>query len=190
MVSMFVRIENIMRRLIYHFRGTILKIYLLLHGCKVGKRLKCKSWPIFRCIPHRNIFIGNDVNIGYCIIFEVEDSGKLILEDHVNLTQGIMISSMSAVWIKKWSAIAEGVSIRDNTHKLMKGINVVQQSSISEPITIGEDVIIGAKSTILYGAKISDGAIVGAHSIVSRKDNIKNNFIYFGCPLQDNGERR
>lgn len=39
---------------------------------------------------------------------------------------------------------------------------------IEEPITIGNDVWIGTRSTILKGVTIGDGAIIGAGSVVTK----------------------
>jgi acetyltransferase-like isoleucine patch superfamily enzyme len=38
----------------------------------------------------------------------------------------------------------------------------------SEETIIGNDVWIGANSTVLAGVKIGDGAIIGAHSLVNK----------------------
>jgi acetyltransferase-like isoleucine patch superfamily enzyme len=55
------------------------------------------------------------------------------------------------------------------------------------PITIGNDVFIGANVTILDGVNIGDGAIIGAGSVVSK--NIPDFAIAFGSPIEINNFR-
>jgi acetyltransferase-like isoleucine patch superfamily enzyme len=50
------------------------------------------------------------------------------------------------------------------------------------PITIGNNVWIGANSTILPGVKIGDGAIIGAGSLVLK--DIPSGTVSFGVPTK------
>jgi len=58
-----------------------------------------------------------------------------------------------------WGPVTEDIA---NLHMSMG------HPSCKGNITIGNDVWIGAKSTIMSGVKISDGAVIGAGSVVSR----------------------
>jgi maltose O-acetyltransferase len=51
-----------------------------------------------------------------------------------------------------------------------------------EPITIGNDVWIGARVTILPGVKVGDGAIIGACSVVTK--DVSRYAIIGGNPAQ------
>ena len=167
----------------------MLKLYLRMHGCKVGKGLKCKSWPIFRGLPNKNIYIGDHVGIGYNITFEPFGKGIIIIRDYVNLTQNIIISASDKVYIGNHSGVAEYVSIRDNEHKVSKDKPWRLQETFASPVWIGDDVGIGLGCAILRGARIEDGAIIGAHSIITRNTKIVKNGIYFGFPLKMIGKR-
>jgi acetyltransferase-like isoleucine patch superfamily enzyme len=50
------------------------------------------------------------------------------------------------------------------------GFTLVKESTFQEmlPISIGNDVFIGANATILDGVKIADGAIIGAGAVVTK----------------------
>lgn len=50
------------------------------------------------------------------------------------------------------------------------------------PITIGNDVFIGANVTVLDGVTIGDGAVIGAGSVVSK--DIPPYAIAVGCPIE------
>lgn len=189
MIKPIYKISQISRNLLYKFLGTVLKIYLKVHGCEVKAGLKCKRFPVFRNIPRKNISIGNNVTIGYRITFYVSDSGKLIIGDNVNLTQDITISSIDKVEIGSHSLVAEFVSIRDGGHdfKIEKRIN--QQGYSRKAIKIGSDVWIGAGSRILKGSIIEEGCIIAANSVVLEKTKTTKHCIYGGAPIKEIGKR-
>ena len=56
------------------------------------------------------------------------------------------------------------------------------QDDIDKPITIGNDVWIGANSVIIAGVKIADGSVIGAGSVVTK--NITKNSIVGGVPAK------
>lgn len=178
--SVLVRARNV------HFRikGKMLKLYLILLGCKVGKNLKCKQFPIFRSIPSKNIVIGNNVNIGYRITLDIQKTGKLVLGDKVNLTQDVIISSIESVEINNDTLIAENVSIRDGDHQFELGLNINSQSFTTSKISIGKDVWIAAGVRVLKGSTIPDGSIIAANSLVLGKSELVSNMIYGGIPVK------
>lgn len=175
-------IETLLRRRVWFLRGFLLKIYLLLHGCKVGKRLMCRQWPLFRTIPDRDFEIGNDVIIGYRITFETNYTGKIILKDHVYLTQDILISSRSEVCLEEYVGVAENMSIRDHDHKMKKDVFLPFQENETEPIRIkkGSGILRGA--SIFKGVVVEEGAIIGTGCILMKNFHSVPNGIYFGNP--------
>ncbi len=168
---------------ISRFRGMVLKGYLSLHGCKVGSGLKCKKWPLFRCVPKGNFIIGNNVSIGYGITFDIF-GGKLTLGDKVNLTQNIIISAEQEVTIGEHTLIAENVSIRDSDHKTARDELISVQSMSTQAVNIGADVWIAAGCRVLRGAQLPDGCIIGANSVVLGSANIKPYEIFAGSPAK------
>ncbi|WP_422107351.1 acyltransferase [Winogradskyella sp.] len=177
------------RKFTWLLKGMLLRLYLNILGCKVGNNLKCKKWPLFRTIPKKNIFIGNNVNIGYRITLDISHSGKLILGNSVNLTQDIIISSAEMVTIGNDCLIAEHVSIRDGDHKFSKNLKINQQELSKKAIKIGTDVWIGAGSRVLKGAIIETGCIIAANSIVLEKTKTEEFNIYAGSPIKHIGIR-
>ncbi len=184
MVNLCIKLEIIFRNFKFRLRGCILSMYLKLHGCKVGKRLNCKQWPLFRRIPTSNLIIGDEVNIGYRISFDFNGDGVIILGNHVDLTQDILISASKKVKIGSFSLIAEFVSIRDSDHGIKKDQLIYKQSGRISEITIGQDVWISAGVRILKGSHIPDGVVIGANSIVNSSSILEEKSIYAGNPVR------
>ena len=182
-------LESGIRRRIWVVRGLLLKTYLILHGCKVGKNLFCKQWPLFRYIPDKNIEIGDYVIIGYRITFEADNHGKIILKDNVYLTQDILISSRSQVCLEEYVSIAEFVSIRDHDHNLKKGVFLPFQTHNSEPILIKKGCGVLRGASVYRGVVIEEGAIIGSECILMRNFKSVSDGIYFGNPPKLIGKR-
>ena len=189
MLNFLVFLEAAFRNNLSRFKGALLKIYLLFHGCKVGKGLKCAGFPYFKGFPNHNIVIGNHVDLGRNNTFELSKKGKIIMEDYVLLHQNILISCSSQIIFRKWSGVAENVSIRDSNHMFVKNEYFRKQEIISEPIEIGEGAGIGAGSVVLMGSKIGTGVFIGSNSLVTRKSEMEDYGIYAGNPLRLIGRR-
>lgn len=77
------------------------------------------------------------------------------------------------------------VSTHSFTYKPKYGFNKKNLTKIAEgnlETIVGNDVWIGANSTILAGVKIGDGAIIGAHSLVTK--DVEPYSIVFGTPAK------
>jgi acetyltransferase-like isoleucine patch superfamily enzyme len=70
-----------------------------------------------------------------------------------------------------------------------KDLKIRDQPVERARIVIGNDVWIGARVTILRGAIIPDGCIIGACSLVTLHCNLKPYAVYVGNPLRQIGER-
>ncbi len=184
MIGLLTYLESVKHNRMARLKGVLLKWYLVIHGCKVGKGLKCSTFPYFKGFPNKNIFIGNNVDLGRNNTFELSGNGKIIFDDYALLHQNILISCNNQIKIGKFSAIAENVSIRDGNHQFAKNQYYRLQESISEPIEIGEDAGISAGCVVLMGSKISKGAFIGSNSVVTRKSVIEEYGIYAGNPLK------
>lgn len=176
--------ETLVRNALYRLRGWLLGRYLLMHGCKVGNGLRCMSWPVFRNTPRANIFLGDGVSFGKGVVIEVTPSGKLKLDDHVVIGDYCNLSSAECIHLKKWSGIAERVSLRDSFHEMKAGELYRKQISRSAPVVLCEDTGVGAGSVVLMGVLLPEGAFIGANSVVSRHDELEPGGIYAGNPLK------
>jgi acetyltransferase-like isoleucine patch superfamily enzyme len=189
MIHLLFKTESVIKNNLFKFKGYLLKFYFASHGCKVGKKLRCHTFPRFRIPPHKNYLIGDNVTIGYDITFEIFRSGSLSVGDFVKFTQNILISSGCEIRIGEYTLFGENVSIRDGDHNSFVGEPITFQSSTYLPVYIGKDVWIGAGCFILKGSNIPDGVIVGANSVVLKSAQLENNCIYAGSPARKIGTR-
>lgn len=90
---------------------------------------------------------------------------------------------MGGVHIGENSLIAAQSYIIDCDHGIEKDKLIQKQKNTVEKIYIGKDVWLGANVTILKGAYIEDGAIIGAKSLV--KGKIEKNVIAVGVPAKE-----
>ncbi len=189
MINLITYLEAACRNIACRWRGRFLKLYLIMHGCQVGKGLKCASFPYFKGFPNKNIFIGDYVDLGRNNTIELAKGSKLILEDYVLLHQNILISCNASITLRKWAGLAENVSVRDGNHSFAKNEYFRKQEGVAEPIEIGEGAGVGAGSMVLMGAKIAKGVFIGAHSLVTKKTATEEYGIYAGNPLKLVGRR-
>ncbi len=176
--------ETLVRNAAYRLRGGLVKQYLRWHGCRVGKNFRCIGFPVFRCVPKSNYFIGNNVTVGCGVIFEVTPKGRIQLDDHALIGDYCTVSAAHFIHFKIWSGIAERVSIRDGFHEMAPDENYRLQGSSGSPIELGAESGIGTGTVVLQGAKIPSGTFIGANSVVTGNSVMEEKSIYAGNPLK------
>ncbi len=174
----------------YHFNGWLLGIYLGALGCQVGKGLKCLKLPSFKDIPKGNIRIGDHVSLGRGVIFEIARTGSLNIGDRCTLGDYSRYSSIDEISIGKAVAIAEHVSIRGSFHQMDRDQKIIDQGDEGAPISIGDDVLLGAQTIVLMGAAIPEGVVIGSQSLVRSGDKVHPYGIFAGSPLKHIRDRR
>lgn len=181
--------ETLVRSGLFRLRGWCVKIYLLLHGCKVGRNFKCVGFPTFRAVPKSNFHIADNVTLGVGVVLEITPSGRLQLDDNALIGDYCTLSSMESIHLKKWSGIAERVSIRDGFHGMKAGEYYRKQESTGMPVVLEEDSGVGAGCIVLKGVRIPRGTFIGANSVVTRGDVLEEMCIYAGNPLKKERKR-
>lgn len=94
---------------------------------------------------------------------------KLSIGSNVTLNEGVHLNAAGGIKIGNWVRIAHGASLISEDHAfddLSKPI--AKQGALYGPITIEDDVWIGAGVKILKGITIGRGAIIGAGSVVTK----------------------
>ncbi len=109
---------------------------------------------------------------------------EIYIGDNVDIGIGTIIHSTNGIHIGNDTVIAGQCYIIDSNHGTKKGQLIRKQPSIGAEggIFIGNDVWIGAQSSILKGAIINDHAIIGANSVVNSE--IPENAIAVGSPAK------
>lgn len=123
----------------------------------------------------------------------VQDKGKILFEDRIQIGYDSFIGISDSLIIKKGTAISNNVSIVDNNnHPVNPEDRLLVWSSpknsalrrwkysVSAPIIIGENVWVGQYSRINKGVTIGDNSIVAANTVVTK--DVPSNSIVAGNP--------
>ena len=93
-----------------------------------------------------NVVLGNDVSIWFQVVIRA-DINQIVIGDGSNIQDGVVIH------------VADQYSV-----KLGKNVVVGHQATI-HACQIGDGCLVGMKSTIMDGAEIGEGSIIGAGAI-------------------------
>lgn len=106
--------------------------------------------------------------------------GQLELGPGAYIGIGTVIVARDRITIGGNALIAEYVTIRDQDHVYGTGRPTAQSGFVTSPITIGDNVWIGAKATITKGVTIGDNTVIGANAVVTH--DIPANCVAAGIP--------
>jgi acetyltransferase-like isoleucine patch superfamily enzyme len=114
-----------------------------------------------------NVIIGKRVTLYPGVYFWGD--GEIIIGDNVDIGIGTIIFAKKRVIIGDNVNIAANCYIIDSNHGISKNKLISDQALQfdDEGIVIGSDVWIAAGCKIIKGAKINDGAVIGAMSMVN-----------------------
>lgn len=114
--------------------------------------------------------------------------GKIVVGDDVFLGPGVVVYGHGGVEIGNDCLIAMHCRILSSEHALPPlDRRVRDEPDILKPTRIGRDVWLGAGVTVLGGATLGDGCVVGAGSVVT--GNIPAGAIAVGVPARVIGNR-
>ena len=116
---------------------------------------------------------GKNVTIGFPVY--ITHPKTVHMEENTVLRSGASIQNteLEHVYIKRYTVISRDVTIVTNNHRSTVGIpqcllGASHINDVSHDITIGEDVWVGTRATILSGGDLGRGCIVGACSLVTK----------------------
>ncbi len=145
-------------------------------GLQVGERsFLFSSYVFLHSAPSATLRIGSHTGIYRGTFFELGPSARVEIGDHCTLV-GAILRVDCTLRMGNYVLVAHEVVITD-----CETMDRVPPAS-PRPITIGNDVWIGMRATILAGATIGDGAIVGAGAVVA--DDVPPMTIVSGNPAR------
>jgi acetyltransferase-like isoleucine patch superfamily enzyme len=174
---------------------------LVLKRVAMG-RLRCRIWRMRGArIGHKSQFGARTLISGpwristgqRCVIESdvtlklVNDDSSLVLGDFCYVARFAQFDILGKCEIGHHVLIATGCMIIDHNHGTDCGLRIDQQMCVAKPVTIGNDVWLGAYSTILPGVSLGDGAVVGAHACVTK--DVPPLAIVVGVPARTIGFR-
>ena len=119
-------------------------------------------------------------------IVKINESYILIGEDVAIGEFGHITAHLEApIAIGKNTVIGPFVMMNSNNHNYGYINKLIRdQGHTRLPISIGEDVWIGGRVSILYGSIIPNKCVIGANSLVTRHDVLERGGVYVGSPLK------
>lgn len=154
----------------------------LVADVKFGKGVFVASGVVMRTYEGGQIVISDHTHIWQNAVLDAR-GGKIKIARGALVNCGCFIAASESVAIGENALIAEYVTIRDSEHNhIVNGLPFSEQGMSSAPISIDNNVWLGAKSTVTKGVRIGANTIVGANSVVTR--NLAPNGKYVGAPAR------
>lgn len=186
------------RRMLSSIFDLIITI-LRLNGnnVKYGKNLRSNGIPIIDVWTNGKMKIGNNFSMNngqrhnrigrqQNCIFIVTSNSELVIMDNVGMS-GVAIVCHNKITIGNNVKIGGNTVIYDTDfhsinykHRQDTQLDILHKKT--KPVSIGNDVFIGAHTTILKGVNIGDGSIIGASSVVTK--DVPSGQIWAGNPAR------
>jgi len=135
------------------------------------------------------------INIGESFFCDLQCSllagghGSITIGTHCMFNRNVMLNARHGEIIIGCDVlIGPNVVIRSSNHKVRANMPVRVQGFTRGRVLIGDDVWIAANCTVLKGAIIPDGCIIGAGSVI-REEKLEPYTIYSGNPIKKVGTR-
>ncbi len=94
---------------------------------------------------------------------------NISIGDKVFINEGVFLEGSGGIEIGNSVAIGHRTSILSNDHGFeRKDMLFMEQDKKLAKVTIEDDVYFGCNVVVLKGVKIHKGAVIGAHSLVSK----------------------
>lgn len=138
-----------------------------LCGARIAK--KCLFFERVRIDRPWRISIGHRTQLESDVWLKiVADQAIVAIGDYTFVGRGTEIDVSLGVTIGSHVLIAPGVFITDHGHKIAADALIDAQGCAETPISIEDDVWLGARCVILPGVRVGRGAVVGAGAVVTR----------------------
>ena len=164
-------------------------------GSRLRTELLAHAYPAFRPGPGVRLGAGcrlratdgGRVEIGTRTSIEpgctlIAREGWMTIGSDAFIGQGCVLVSVERLTIGRDALIAEHVTIRDQDHDITGAGPYRAAGMQTSPVTIGDNVWIGAKVTITRGVTIGDNAVIGANAVVT--SDIPANAVAVGAPAR------
>ena len=123
--------------------------------------------------------VGADVDIAgplYC-----EYGNQITIEDDVFINVNVMLLDVARIVVKRGAMLGPGVQLLTATHPI-EAAERRKKLEQGKPITIGEEVWLGAGVIVLPGVTIGDRTTVGAGSVVT--NDLPADVLAIGSPAR------
>lgn len=127
----------------------------------------------------------NPIGFGSGCNFIVENGGSIVIGDNVGISNSTFYSRIS-ITVGNNVMIGGGTKIFDTDFHSVdakyRGTCDDKAHTVNKPVTIEDNVFIGAGSVILKGVHIGKNAVIGACSVVTK--NVPDGEVWAGNPAR------
>lgn len=158
------------------------------HLVSFGDRVLIEDFSTLDVRSGGFIRLGDYVSLGRFSSLVCKGQG-ISLADGVNVGTHCRIATETSVTVGESTLIAAYCYLGPGNHRIpAQGESIMKSGmDIRGGVSIGRDVWIGTRATVLDGVTIGDGAVIGAHSLV--RDDVAAGDIVVGSPARRVGSR-
>ena len=156
-------------------------VLLKLRGAQVAPKVRISQ----RC----SFTAASQIKMGHRVVIEpdsafklVSEEARVVLEEHVFIGRGCLFDISGGLTIGKGTLLAPGCFVTDHNHGIDANEMIWTQPCSQSSVTIGSDVWLGARSIILPGVIVGDGAVVAAGAVVTK--NVAPMTVVAGVPAK------
>jgi acetyltransferase-like isoleucine patch superfamily enzyme len=144
---------------------------------------------LFQARNGGGITLGDRVAILRDTILETGEGGRITIGDGTYIHPRCQLNAyLTAIELGARVLIAANTAFYTHNHGIKPGEPILSQPLVSKgPIVVGDDAWIGTGVVVLGGARIGQGAVIGAGSVVTK--SIPANSIAIGVPAHVVGTR-
>lgn len=152
------------------------------------RRKKGKTGIVIRYVLLKSIIPSIGDNVAVYEDVYIKNIDKLTIGRNVSIHPMSYLDAAGGIEIGNDVSIAHGVTVMSSSHEYMGDDVPIKYQRINlKKTTIGNNVWIGAKATILFGVTIGDGCVIGANSLVNK--DIPAKTVAGGIPAKKIKER-
>jgi len=140
-------------------------------------------------VGRARITLGEDTRLYGWSYLDTGRNGFIRIAAHTRIDVYSVLYGQGGLSIGNSCALASGVIIytQSNQYDVEPAKRIIDQPIKYAPVSIGDDVWIGARVTILPGVTIGDRAVIGAGALV--REDVASGVVVVGVPAREVGRR-